>query len=404
MEESKHEKFFSRFLKNKDKYDLTWREKINDESSLERELENEKNNLENDKINFENEISFFKKTDLEKDFIETDKYNKLIDLLFNENTINNMTDTFFYCYPNKENSTIFKILRCADIITKIYLELKFDSLFEDIPLSDKLNLLDGTVTLVIGEVQIISSTILTCIFNAICTGHNIKCNNNIIQIPLFIFNTLIDKYNIYGLPLISLFCHKVEIDIILKNKIKHMTSKLLINGIFLEEKKQIIDHTHEFIIFQNIIYKKKIRDYTQKLLIKYFYTKFILVYFTPIDNTDDLFIEYPEIIEASLTSNKNILPIISWDSDNILSFEIFGIKIYGLPLSKDMSTWEKIQESLTNPLEKMILNNMYSKYHDYECLLNIENTPSDNFQIVINEIIPNILKIQHGMAGIVYPN
>lgn len=387
-------RIFSSFLKNKDKYDLNWMEKINDESSLERELEIEKNNLENNKINFENEISILNKTDLEKDFIEADQYNKLIDLVFNENIINHVS-TFYYCYPNIKETNIFKITRNADTITKIYLELEFDSIFEDISLSDKLNLLDGKVKLIIGGVEIFTCSILTCIFNAICTGHNIKCNNNIIQIPLFIFNTLID-FNIPGLPLISLKYHEVEISIKLKNKIENMTWKLLVHGIYLRDSKRtdLVKFINEFIIFQNSIYQQKIIDYLQKINIKYFHTKFILVYFTPIENRDDLFNEYPEIIEASLTTKKNIF----WDSDNILSFEIFGIKIYVLPLSKDMSTWEKIQESLTNPIEKMSFNDIA----DYDIFLNIEITLSDNFYITVNEIVPNILAIMSGMCGLKY--
>ena len=399
---------FDKFFKNKTKYDNKWIEQINDEYLLEKELELSRNNLENEKLEFEKNLILDNKTMLEDDFIREDEYNKLYDLIISKEDVK-YAPTFFYIDNPKINGNQtkynFTITRNADTYTSIYLELHFDRYFDDLSTKDKYTLLNANVTLEIGGSEIITLNLLTCIFYSICHGGNIKQENNSIQIELFNFNTLINDFyrkTPHGIPIISLQYHEIRINISLDKPIDNINMKLLINGIFQDTslRRDLCVNQHEFLIFTNnkIINKND----TNNIHIDYFYTKFFLIYFIPNDDyIDDLFIEYPEITDTYLMKKqyKNTNEITKWSTDDILSFEIFGIKIYVLPMSRDLSTWEYIAETMKDPLNKMSLNNIrYTGYESY--YLDIDTTIDESFNIMVNEIKPNILNISNGMAGL----
>lgn len=124
-----------------------------------------------------------------------------------------------------------------------------------------------------------------------------------------------------------------------------------------------------------------------------------------IEYSDNLFIEYPEIMEAYLIKNKSVesgTELITWTYDNILSFEIFDIKIYVLPMSRDMSTWENINEALKNPLTNISFNKNVCVGHTDKVELRIDASFTDDFITIINEIKPNILKVNKDDAYMMY--
>ena len=415
------EQTFEQFFKNKEKYDSKWNEQINNESQLERELEYHQHNLENDKIEFEKELKTDIDTQLTNDFLEEDKYNTLIDLILSEKAIK-YADTFFTVSMFSSNCAktmqYFPIPRNCDIFTKIYLEIKLDSSFETISNKDKMNLLDGQVTLQIGGSNIVSMNILTCIFNLVCKNDNIKQSDDKIQILLFDFNTLTSElYNNTspGLPTIALPYHNICVVLKFNAPVK---CELMVHGTYLDcsERRNLAQQGHEFLIFQNVQNEEDYIDYNKGLSVDYFFTKFFLIYFMPKEYMqgpersgscfalDDLFIEYPEIMEACLRISNSYdgIELIEWTSDNILSFEVLGIKIYVLSMSRDMSTWENINETLKDPLKKMSFNKN-SRYAD-KIKLHVDSSSTDEFKTVINEIKPNILKVCNGMAGVAYSN
>jgi hypothetical protein len=399
-----------KFFKNKTKYDDKWMEQINDEYLLEKELDLARNNMENEKTNFEQKLILDHQMMLEEDIIREDEYNKLIDFVCSKEEVK-WVHTFFYInnpnISNNETNYNFTILRNADNYTSIYLELNFDSYFDDLPLRDKYILLNGDVTLTIGGSEIITLNIITCIFYSICRGGNIKQENNMIQIELFNFNTLINDYykkTPPGIPIISLQYHNCNIIIKFNQKINNINMKLLINGIYLDFtiRRELCTNGLDFLIFTNT---KIINDNNKDTInVDYFYTKFFLIYYIPNnDCMNDLFIEYPEITDVSLMQKKynKITELSNWSSENILSFEIFDIKIYVLPMSRDLSTWKYIDETMKDPLNKMSLNNIRSSYKELY-YLNIDALDNDSFKIMVNEIKPNILKIMSGMGCLAY--
>jgi hypothetical protein len=137
--------------------------------------------------------------------------------------------------------------------------------------------------------------------------------------------------------------------------------------------------------------------------------KAILIYFsTQTEMTDESKPLIQSIMLSGKDGNKD-RDIMEFNTDDILDFEIFGIKIYILPLCKEFSDWERIYETFRNPdnvLKKLsssginfkiisrIAGNIYLKMNFYEPL----SEPSDYYTNIC-AINLNIGRMVSGMFG-----
>ena len=273
---------------------------------------------------------------------------------------------------------------------------------------------------------------ITCIFNQLCSGKNIKQDNNIIIIPLFNFDTFIDnkgivynhqdhkptifdnnlpeKYKYNGLPAILLIYHYIQICIEMTDQyIKTLKFSIICNGnnynvdhIKYHLKYNVIGYDLKpyisFLLMENNIIREKINT-KHKLDLNYI-TKAILIYFSPLSYQSN---DQIPIIEKIILSSKEI-DLLYFEANDLLDIEIFGIKIYVLPLSKEFSDWEHIRETLDstgNVLKKLsssginfsVINDLYLNIFFYNDL------ESNNYITNICGINLNILRIGRGMCG-----
>ena len=96
----------------------------------------------------------------------------------------------------KYNKLDFLIPRHFDVLTKIYLIIDIPEDFINLPIEDKLNILDITFDFTIGGGSIDNMSLLTSIFLGICEGQNIEQQDNKLIIQLINFNNYMQKkYN-----------------------------------------------------------------------------------------------------------------------------------------------------------------------------------------------------------------
>ena len=89
-----------------------------------------------------------------------------------------------------------EIIRYGDVINTIYLEITLQEGYEfnNLSLQEKFALFNINLELTIGGTQIWKNTLLSNLFNMICTNINIKSDSNKIQIPIFDFSMMKTLY------------------------------------------------------------------------------------------------------------------------------------------------------------------------------------------------------------------
>jgi hypothetical protein len=296
-------------------------------------------------------------------------------------------------------------------IDNIWLKIELpESLFD---LTDKqtYSLLNAIVILKIGLYSMSVNNMMTCIFNQICSGRNIKQNNNMIEIPLFNFDILsankkeaYDSKQIHayrGFPTISIV-DTTEIEIEMPEQcIEDLKYSLICDGhnygrVRIKER---IDSEILFLYMQNTIMTASIKTrYFLPISGKNKIVKAILIYFSPL--TYQINNQVPMIEKVTLYINDKVL--LCFEADDLLDVDIFGIKIYVLPLSKEFSDWEHINGTFCsngNVLKQLSPSGINS-HEMYDMHLNIkfynELESPDNYATTISLIHTQILSIFNG--------
>jgi hypothetical protein len=305
-----------------------------------------------------------------------------------------------------KNQYKFEILRCFDVITDIYLEIELDNSLYELTTIEKYSILKAKMEFTIGGSIIETSQLLTCIFNQICNGYNIKEDNNIIQIPIYNFNTLIDKtYNIKGFPSIAVQWCALYFTLCIDDNIKHFNYKLVVNGLVYKNKERrwLAQKNHEYIVLQN---QENSYEINNNVLFKLCFNhiiKYILVYFSPIDNINCLQMneDYPLINKATLYVNdENTL---EFEGEDLLDFEVFGIKIYMLPFCEELSNFENIYKTFQNPLKILSSSGI-----NFSCLgkvsigIDFDNISINKYKINIIGSNFTCMQIRCGLCCLIY--
>jgi hypothetical protein len=389
--------------KNKNKYM---------EDNLENELEEYRTQIDNEQHDFEENLQFNQKI-TEHEFIEEITENTLY------STKNSSAECIMKLKPITRNDPdILNFVLSSghgDFLESVYLEIQIGENLNGLSLEDKFNLLHTDISFSYSEDVIDKKNILTCIFTELCNEKNIIETEDTIQIPIYNFkNFKID--NFIGFPLILTTYKNISFILYNHKKIPYLyNSKLIIKMKCLQNKIKYIQENRygfiprEFLILfnQETIIKN---SYSNIPLSYKFIGKCLLLYFKPKENVDffDYIIDYPIINSAKLILNdsKNITEYnqnqdgLYYDTDEILNFDFFGIKIYIIPLSEEFSTWEKILNATKNPHKNLIASGInFSKNNKSSLHLDISDSAS-KYDLVIDCLSFNTLKICGGIFGV----
>jgi hypothetical protein len=279
-------------------------------------------------------------------------------------------------------------------IDNIWLRIELPESLFDLTDKQKYSLLNTIITMRHGLYhQLSSNNMMSCIFNQICSGKNIKQNNNIIEIPLFNFDTMTankrdstqigkQTHTYRGFPMI-LTDSTVDIYIHMPGQcIEDLKYSLICDGCgygavpFLGS----MYNGCAFLHMQNTIIteKTKIKHYLRLCGINKI-VKAIFIYFSPL--TYQINDQIPMIEKVKLSVEDTDL--IYFEPDDLLDIDIFGIKIYVLPLSKEFSDWDHINETFCsngNTLKQLSPSGI--NLSNIDCLhlhINFYNELPDNY-------------------------
>lgn len=356
-------KLLTQLLNKECKYNKKddWEELFITENNLERELENHRFQMENEQNEFEKNM----RTNINPDFFEETTNDYIYDLGLGKIQILEPD----YLLSESRGGKIYSFSKCGlelkevrftltngmDVVNKIYLELELD--FDELSKEEKvLFLMNTTIELRIGGSTIDKGLLLSLLFYQICSGEKINYKDGKIQIPIYNFNSFTNNStNVSGLPLIGLCYSLVCFYIRTPLKLKRSEMRLIVIGNCYENtiRRNLVNYGNRssFLMIQNQYTgaDKCQPGFQCKHRLNYNHiVKCILFYFSSED--DDII--SPNIETVKISHNK-YSPIV-YNEDEILSFEIFDIKIYLVPFSKDFSSWEKINETLSNPKDMLI--------------------------------------------------
>jgi hypothetical protein len=292
-----------------------------------------------------------------------------------------------------------------DVINNVYLEIELDNKFDDIAIKEKCELLNINVGFVTGGAHIDAvQKLVTCICNQICYGYSVKEYDNVIQIPLYNFDTYIDeKYNVKGYPMYLL---KFSVILYINNNIiNRFKYKIIVNGqVYPKEvRNRVTTSKYNHIILQSQHDTRLISD--DRNLFKFKLTcsnvvKYILVYFLPKRNIDfwEMNENYPIIQKIALYADRR--QVLEFENEDLLSIEIFGIKIYLLPLCKEFSSFEKIHETLKNPLKKLSSSGLNLSFYSSYIEIKFENESLNQYQINVICVNLNCMRVAHSCTNL----
>jgi hypothetical protein len=216
--------------------------------------------------------------------------------------------------------------------------------------------------------------------------------------------------NIVGLKNASFTFHTFYVRI--KNMNIHNSQlkfKLIVNGMVYNKdilQKLKFDKEYnkgEYLILQNqsfLVNQMK----TCKLYFNHI-TKFILIYFRPVNETNywSLNEDYPSINKVSLYCNG--YKALDFHNEDLLDFEVFGLKIYLLPFSKDVSDWESICETFKNPLKNLSSSGINMSRIDSMIMhIDYDKEPNNEYDMNVVGISFNVAQIGNGFLTMMYSN
>ena len=198
----------------------------------------------------------------------------------------------------------------------------------------------------------------------------------------------------------------MSIELTINNKIKHFNYKLIVNGLVYnnKERRHLAITLYEHILLQNQHDNNPILDNNKYKLWLNHIVKYIMIYFTPTKDINfwQMTENYPLINKVSLHINNSEL--LEFENEDLLDFEIFGIKIYMLPLCKEFSDFENINETFKNPLKLLSSSGInFSCIDEAYFEIDLENK-SDMYEINYIGVNFNSIMIGYGLCNLRYAN
>jgi hypothetical protein len=350
-----------------------WKEEIICENNLEKELKIFRDEIASEQEDFEKNLSLSNEYDIYNSH-DTSYVNYRIKGAM---AIHHTFISFFFSssgLSNKDN---------IDIISDIYLEINFGSKsFIDLSINELYALFEMSVSFNSGfggEYNIEYNSLISCMVNQLFYGKSIKyCDHNIIQIPLFSFNTYIHKFSKppypKGVPIYDKWYVLLR-DVPYE---ENYSFSLIINGMTM--RNQIVQMCNFLSVYTSPRHKTVIRPIYQFDLSAFRHlTKYICIYFNPRD--DDYSDEsYPQIYSIRLFSDvSSPITLLELDAEDLLTIEVFGITIYLIPLCKEFSSWERIYKVFENPLKNLSSQGINLDLIDKLSLEVSVANPSDNY-------------------------
>ncbi len=341
----------------------TWHEdNINEfEYELEKELNNDKKQIEIEKEEFENKINqsyeFGNEYLNEKTGIEL-----LTDTIINNNTSNGFTRLKGVKNTMNNLEYNFRLPRNVDVINKVYLCIKINDDEFGINENIKNAILNSYIMFSVADRYTDRIKISNSLLQQIFTGDNIKedTENNELQIPIYNFNYIKLNENLNGLPVVSLVYSDVVFKIRCLEYIQNTKLSLLIESSVLPNKLRSQIAINKYIIMSlttNIAnsFARQIDELPLNTNYIDNIAKYIMLSFYRYNDEDninlqDIDIEFARInFEWKKEYNINEDNYIEWDSEEILTCDLWGNRVYLLPLSRDLSSWEEVNKTFTQP-------------------------------------------------------
>lgn len=387
---------------NKYKKDWNSDDDIFSEEHLERELKESLEWQENEQLQFEKTLN--SSHEINNMLEETNYMDSLLELIKSNET--SYCNYYIQATTIYQNQHVFDMWRYGDIIQKIILEIELPEYFDDMTMQDKFDIFNSSFQWISGGTTIIGNSLLVCLFNLICCGEKINKNDNKIQIPLLNFMTFVNSDNKTGFPLISMQYTSTQI-VITGNLHNFKLQLLVIYGMCTcDFRRELAQQPHNYFILQ--AEKQDYPNLNGEINIVNLYfgrpSKFLLIYFKPKDDADyyQTHLDYPEINSIKIAIHS--CEPIEYDRDEILSSEIFGINMFIVPFSEDVSTWENIYEVFKDPLNNMSPPEINFSRLDTVTLCIDTSRPIDNYIMYITNIHTNDFRCVGGMGGLGFAN
>lgn len=282
-------------------------------------------------------------------------------------------------------------------VKRIYLEIKTD---HELTIQEKHSIITTCVTVIIGGQRVTDCTIASALLQMTLRKEHIRICDDRLIIPLMYLDDNSD-----GFPLNRLKYHAFDIRIDHLN-IRAQEINLLCEGL-LRATNDFCTNRFKFITMRTDVDTSYIphgTSFKSKIdpnLIK----KYIIFFLIPPIDTD--FWEYTEnqpLIESIDLIIDDRLPW-TFDESDLLSVEFLGIKIYVLPLSPEMKTWEQAINMLNEQNFKGIstcgIN--FSKVDYKKLYLQVHaDRMLSGYQLFVEMIGINVLKFGDGMMTVAY--
>jgi hypothetical protein len=352
-------------MKTKSSYksNKTWHEdNINEfEYELEKELNYDKKQMEIEKEEFENKINqsyeFGNEYLNEKTGIEL-----LTDAIINNNASNGFTRLKGVKTTMNNLEYNFRLPRNVDVINKVYLCIKIND--DELGINENIKnaILNSYIMFSVSDTYTDRIKISNALLQQIFTGDNIKedTENNELQIPIYNFNYIKLNENLNGLPVVSLVYSDVVFIIKCLEDIQNTKLSLLIESSVLPNKLRSQISINKYIIMSlttNIAnnYNRQIDEIPLNTNYIDNIAKYIMLSFYRYNDEDkinlqDIDIEFARInFQWKKEYNTSEDNYIEWESEEILTCDLWGNRVYLLPLSSDLSSWEKVNNTFTQP-------------------------------------------------------
>jgi len=293
----------------------------------------------------------------------------------------NKTQYWFYKIHHRGGTDDAAVLDNSIIIHNISLVVELPTLFADLSVEDKFLLLKAKYHFSLTERK---ENLLFYIFYERCKGNLVDDSSSTLIIPLYSF---INGLNLHDVK------NATDSYLIIDNKLADCKFSLRVNweksggpalypptiGLgLLARERYILNNSGSYDLW------------TKRASI----IKYILIYFFPenASNYRDINENYPIVTKATIKSDGTFL---EFENEDLLDFEIFGINIYLLPLSDEVSSWESIHE-LSKNFGKLTSSGLSPQDGEIKIKLAIENQPRDPYKVVFMQVHLNIMGQNNG--------
>jgi len=299
-------------------------------------------------------------------------------------TDKNRTFCWFHkIHNNKTDDKYDAVLDNPIIIHNIALVVELPTLFTDLSVEDKFLLFTAKYYFNLMDQQ---ENLLFYIFCERCKGNLVDDSSSTLIIPLYSFNNGLNLHNLKNIS---------DSYLIIDNKLSGCTFSLRVNWRKSNKAPAVTCKNTLGLGFLRKTHKLNNSGKYKLWSSSDFIVKYILIYFFPenASNYWDLNENYPIVTKATIKSGGTF---IEFENEDLLDFEIFGINIYLLPLSKELSSWDSIHEVSKN-FGKLTSSCLSPLNAEIKIELEIDNQPRDPYNVVFVQAHLNIMSINNGL-------